>query len=222
MAHQEALEVEVLIGVLTAVTLILLFLFLVILVYSKRQKFLQSPGASRTLNPFPAVQINMKELLTTSASAASPANLHTAPDLGYSDPHYYQQQQFEDCRSKWHSTGHMDLNQQKSILRSSGTITANPLCSEYASVDIQNINATAHYRTMHQTSGLPPVPVSGSGAPSPATAGAYNLGHYFPRVSSEPPSRKSYQTTGRNGDPLKVLYISAIFSSPPLYIFPFL
>ena len=59
-------EVEVLIGILTAVTLILLFLFLVVLVYSKRQKFLQSPTSrSGVLNPFP-VQINMKELLTAS------------------------------------------------------------------------------------------------------------------------------------------------------------
>ena len=60
-----ALEIEVLIGVLTAVTFILLCLFLVILCYSKRQKFLHSP-TTRALNPFPAVQINMKELLTAS------------------------------------------------------------------------------------------------------------------------------------------------------------
>ena len=46
----------------------------------------------------------------------------------------------------------------------------------------------------------PPAPVS------PAPGGSYNLGHYFPRVSSEPPSRKSYQTASRNGDPLKVRY----------------
>ena len=53
----------------------------------------------------------------------------------------------------------------------------------------------------------PPAPVS------PAPGGAYNLGHYFPRVSSEPPSRKSYQTASRNGDPLKVSSLPCFFFS---------
>ena len=52
----------------------------------------------------------------------------------------------------------------------------------------------------------PPAPVS------PAPGGTYNLGHYFPRVSSEPPSRKSYQTASRNGDPLKVSSLPCFFS----------
>ena len=49
-------EVEILIGVLTAVTLLLLFLFVVVLAYSRRQKLLNSPTSR---SPFP-VQINMK------------------------------------------------------------------------------------------------------------------------------------------------------------------
>ena len=54
-----SIEMEVLIGALTAVTLLLLFLFVsIVFIYSKRQKFLNSP-TSRSLNPFP-VQINMK------------------------------------------------------------------------------------------------------------------------------------------------------------------
>lgn len=52
------MHLEIIIGVLTAVTLLLLFLFVSVLLYSRRQKFLQSP-TSRSLNPFP-VQINMK------------------------------------------------------------------------------------------------------------------------------------------------------------------
>ena len=57
-------EIEVLIGVLTAVTLLLLFLFIVVLAYSRRQKLLNSP-ASRS--PFP-VQINMKVSLNRGLS----------------------------------------------------------------------------------------------------------------------------------------------------------
>ena len=52
------MHLEIIIGVLTAVTLLLLFLFVSVLLYSRRQKFLQSP-TSRSLNPFP-VQLNMK------------------------------------------------------------------------------------------------------------------------------------------------------------------
>ena len=58
---------------------------------------------------------------------------------------------FEECRSKWHSTGHMDFTQNRTPvpLRTSmqpTNITNNPLCSEYASVDIQNIS---HYRLFY-------------------------------------------------------------------------
>ena len=56
-----------------------------------------------------------------------------------------------------------------------------------------------YYRSL---TAQPPAPAA---APVPAApASSYNLGHYFPRVASEPPSRKSYQTATRNGDPLKV------------------
>lgn len=192
----QAVEVEVLIGVLTAVTLILFFLFLVILAYSKRQKFLQSP-ASRALNPFPAVQINMKELLSASPMLSGETSQGNPLTMEYEHPPV-----FEDCRSKWHSTGHMDFTSSQQVVRSSvpqqAHITSNPLCSEYASVDIQNI-ASHHYRTL-QASTVNPTAVVQTNEPS----STYNLGHYFPRVSSEPPSRKSYQTASRNGDPLKV------------------
>jgi hypothetical protein len=226
------IEVEVLIGVLTAVTLLLLFMFLVILLYSRRQKFLQHSPTSRggALNPFP-VQINMKELLTSSPILLSSTGGHQSPpmhlaeydqQMAFIDPQNNQQQRsFEDCRSKWHSTGHVaDLTASargfRSSLNSTSNITANPLCSEYASVDIQNIN---HYRSLQQGGG-------GAGPPPPAppqvlppqvpmtNPTTYNLGHYFPRVSSEPPTRKSYQqqtssnsttTAARNGD-LKVSF----------------
>ena len=82
-----------------------------------------------------------------------------------------------------------------SLPATSANLIQNPLCSEYASVDIQNIN---HYRSLQP----PCVPVTAT--PPTATPASYNLGHYFPRVASEPPSRKSYQTSNRNGDPLKV------------------
>ena len=49
-------EIEILIGILTAVTLLLFFLFIVVLAYSRRQKLLNSPTSR---SPFP-VQINMK------------------------------------------------------------------------------------------------------------------------------------------------------------------
>ena len=204
------MEGEVLIGILTAVTLILLGLFLVILVYSKhRQKFHQSPAT--TLNPYPAVQINMKELLTGSPVLSggqispNPINVNA---------------EFEDYmgghqRSKWHSTGHMDYNPRtfrtsnSSVVKPGCNITSNPMGSEYASVDIQNIG-NGHYRSLQERPGLPPAAPPGSGGGgAPATAtGTYNLGHFFPRVSSEPPSRKSYQapSANRNGDPLKVSF----------------
>lgn len=180
-------------------TLILFFLFLVVLLYSKRQKFLQSPGTTRVLNPFPAVQINMKELLADSPTVLSGETSQHNP-LGLDYEHHHPAV-FEDCRSKWHSTGHMEFLQTARTpaqLRSSmqaTNITNNPLCSEYASVDITS------YRTL---SGPPPPSVNVAPV-SPSPAASYNLGHYFPRVSSEPPSRKSYQTGGRNGDPLKVI-----------------
>ena len=191
------LEGEVLIGILTAVTLILLGLFLVILVYSKRQK-LQSPRGT-TLHPFPAVQINMKELLT-----ASP--LLNGENSGHS-PNPINVSEFEECRSKWHSTGHMEFNPRttyrSSVPAASAThITHNPLCSEYASVDIQQIG---HYRSLQGPVPPPPPPNTAATATS-SNANTYNLGHFFPRVSSEPPSRKSYQTANRSGDPLKVSF----------------
>lgn len=156
-----ALEVEVLIGVLSAVTFILLFMFLMILVYSRRQKFLQSP-ASRGSGPFP-VQINMKELLTASPLLSGETSSHSpnlltmghAPGSSDYDQFMIQDQRtFEECRSKWHSTGHVASTSKadfgrpplfRSSLQSGPTITANPLCSEYASVDIQNIG---HYRSI--------------------------------------------------------------------------
>lgn len=57
-AENNSVYLEIIIGVLTAVTLLLLFLFIAVLMYSRRQKFLNSP-TSRSLNPFP-VQLNMK------------------------------------------------------------------------------------------------------------------------------------------------------------------
>ena len=208
------MEGEVLIGILTAVTLILLGLFLVILVYSKhRQKLHQSPAT--TLNPYPAVQINMKELLTTSPILSGG---HVSPNL------INVNSEFEDCiggggqqqqRSKWHSTGHMDYNPRtfrtscSSVVKPGYNITSNPMGSEYASVDIQNIGS-GHYRSLQERPILPPAAPASSHAPVSAAVatGTYNLGHFFPRVSSEPPSRKSYQTpsSNRNGDPLKVSF----------------
>ena len=154
----------------------------------------------------------MKELLTASPilSGEQTHQIHQNPltvNVGYDQPpNQGHQPIFEDCRSKWHSTGHMDFNQTqtpvplRSSMQGTANITNNPMCSEYASVDIQNIG---HYRTLQ-----PPMPPpAGLVSPAPVggnTQGSYNLGHYFPRVSSEPPSRKSYQTTTRNGDPLKV------------------
>ena len=111
------------------------------------------------------------------------------------------QRAFEECRSKWHSTGHVPTLSttgfRTSLPATSTNLIQNPLCSEYASVDIQNIN---HYRSLQ-----PPCVIPVTATPPTATpAASYNLGHYFPRVASEPPSRKSYQTSNRNGDPLKV------------------
>merc|ERR1719510_1622674 len=244
MSSSQPVEIEVLIGILTAVTLILLFLFLVVLVYSKRRKFLQSPTSRRAvLNPFP-VQINMKELLTaspilsggeTTNSQHSPNPMTMAVTAPGPPPEYehmmttsnnmlvdhHQQHQratFEECRSKWHSTGHVPTlttagfrTSLPTASVSSGTahghcaavvtsanIIQNPLCSEYASVDIQNIG---HYRTLQP----PSAPMTTAAPSNIAIPSTYNLGHYFPRVSSEPPSRKTYQTSTRNGDPLKPL-----------------
>ena len=173
------------IGVLAAVTLILLGLFLIILAYSRRQK-LQSPT---NLNPFPAVQINMKELLT-----ASP--MLSGENSGQS-PNPIAMSEFEECRSKWHSTGHMDFAPIP-YRTSTSHITQNPLCSEYASVDIQTIGP---YRSLQG-----PVPPTSAPPSAASSSGTYNLGHFFPRVSSEPPSRKSYQSANRSGDPLKVSF----------------
>ncbi len=249
-----AMEVEVVIGALTAVTLLLLFMFLMILLYSRRQKFLHSP-TSRTLHAFPP-QINMKELLT--ASPVLSGSSHSPNPLASMDYEQYrhevqqqhqqlqqptrtffleQQQQaarsFEDCRSKWHSTGHVaDLGPTaastgfrgfgRSSMASTANITSNPMCSEYASVDVQNLGGVGGsgvvIRGMHPssatTAGLPilplqaaplqPPPPPQNEQPQPQTA--YNLGSYFPRVSSEPPQRKSYQNaaSGNRASDLKV------------------
>ena len=84
----------------------------------------------------------------------------------------------------------------------SGNIIQNPLCSEYASVDIQNIN---HYRSLQPPNAAPAAMNAPSTSNASAAPASYNLGHYFPRVNSEPPTRKNYQTTVRNiADPLKV------------------
>ena len=84
----------------------------------------------------------------------------------------------------------------------SGNIIQNPLCSEYASVDIQNIN---HYRSLQPPNAAPAAMNAPSSSNASAAPASYNLGHYFPRVNSEPPTRKNYQTTVRNiTDPLKV------------------
>jgi hypothetical protein len=101
-----------------------------------------------------------------------------------------------------------------------GNITANPgssvvLCSEYASVDIQNLaghdngnNSSPRFivvnqqQQQQQQGGKPQLCVVRSNNPG---APVYNLGNYFPRVASEPPTRKSYHTSPRDRD-MKVRY----------------
>ena len=95
------------------------------------------------------------------------------------------------------------------------------LCSEYASVDIQNLAGNndngnsprfivvnqqqqqmqqqqqQQQQLLQQQGGKPQLCVVRSnnvGAP------VYNLGNYFPRVASEPPTRKSYHTSPRDRD----------------------
>jgi hypothetical protein len=75
-ATENSAHLEVIIGVLTAVTLLLLFLFVAVLMYSRRQKLLNSP-TSRSLNPFP-VQLNMKDLLMNMSSPNS-AGIQCSP-----------------------------------------------------------------------------------------------------------------------------------------------
>lgn len=236
---------EILIGVLTAVTLLLLFLFIAIIVYSRRQKFLHSP-TSRSLNPFP-VQINMKDLLMnlspsshahlSAASSSSPPNITTNPNYNENDtattsfyePFIPPQSQFtdpqvldQDLRTKWHSTGHMTTNHNFRTSLTNGNSVA-----EYASVDIQNLTSTGsgngptapmnssltnihHYRSLQGSSsafggapnqqqilapGLTLATTTNGTKLKRASPQVYNLGNYFPRVSSEPPQRKSYNTT---------------------------
>ncbi|XP_059092604.1 discoidin domain-containing receptor 2-like [Tigriopus californicus] len=269
---ENSVYLEVIIGVLTAVTLLLLFLFIVVLWYSRRQKLLHSP-TSRSLNPFP-VQLNMKDLLmnfSTTPNAAnsgetelvassnlmvsSPANITTNPnymngttadeittsfyDTFRGQPIYEEHQVLEDARTKWHSTGHVP--ESRSHFRSSLTtapgntlamagsgMLVNNNVTEYASVDIQSMTAAnngmsrfqgptagtftagqhSNYRSLQPQSnpsgGLLRGPLHNNKQTLPQQQHphqqqVFNLGNYFPRVSSEPPSRKSYGSVSTNG-----------------------
>ena len=131
----------------------------------------------------------------------------------------------DDLRTKWHSTGHVPDTFRTSLL-SATTNNHAPVAArngvEYASVDIQNLNGNAgagapHIMAsslvnLHNFRSLKPAAGPGCLAPpplphAPPTAAAktmtrpqqiYNLGNYFPKVASEPPSRKSYNNRERD------------------------
>ncbi|CAB4057191.1 DDR2 [Lepeophtheirus salmonis] len=224
------MEMEILVGILTAITLLLLFLFIAVLLYSRRQKFLNSP-TSRSLNPFQ--EINMKDLLlnispttaqdpiasTTVVLSSSGAPITTtitgSGSLDDSGRHsasnheegifnnFYDQYHaplFEESRPRWHSATQLPdaATAAKHRLSNNNNAFRTPsMTSEYASVDIQNL--TEKPGGTHNLGGVKTLGNAGNNSNN--TLGGcyvegrrYNLGQFFPRIASDPPSRKAYTT----------------------------
>ena len=235
-ASEDNTHLEIIIGVLTAVSLLLLFLFILFFMYSRRQKYLSSPS-SRSLNPFP-VQMNMKDLLMNLSPTSTPVMANGSliqlpngpspvmPNIT-SNPNYtndsncevvaetsttsYYASPFqksilsapmlEDSRNKWYSTGHVPGppgNRSSTFKSGHRNKMGLPSGSEYASVDVQDITQhglDGNYRSLQQPHLQNQIRVHTKPKPSKVSQqqAIYNLGNYFPRISSEPPQRKQYR-----------------------------
>ncbi len=119
---------EVVVGVLTAFTLLLLCLFLGLLfAYSRRQKTGGGDSSScrRSLNPFPAAaQVNMKDLLLT----LSPSGHHGLASLA-------QQQQQQQPNTSSSSSGAPSASSSSSSSNNKANITPNPGYYSFAAPD---------------------------------------------------------------------------------------
>nr|CAD7398615.1 unnamed protein product [Timema poppensis] len=191
--------VEVVIGVLTAIMLLLLVVFVVILVLSRRQKLQGSPTILR--NPF-GVTINMKDLLMNLAPVNSGGMVHVSshPTPGSQDPP-------SDPPSLTFEQYHSPLvnsyyGPNYATLRSNSN--SNPDEPE------RNIEPEEPEEDKIPTPSPTPAtpPVTGSfnslqfrSLQTPSSGGPRNqvidLSSYFPRVATDPPSRKRYHTAPR-------------------------
>ncbi|XP_021920261.1 discoidin domain-containing receptor 2-like isoform X2 [Zootermopsis nevadensis] len=188
--------VEVVIGGLTAIMLLLLIVFVVILVLSRRQKLQGSPTILR--NPF-GVTINMKDLLMNLAPVNSNGMVHVSnhPTPASQDPpsdppsltfeqyrsplvNTYYGPNYATLRSNTDRDGSVSMPEETERQESDDTVTKTPTPPP----------ATGSFSSL-QFRSLQTTPVVGP------KSQVINLCNYFPRVASDPPSRKRYHTAPR-------------------------
>ena len=125
--------------------------------------------------------------------------------------------------SKWNSTGHVAFHAPSSTFRTSlNNEYASVDITNGGGGGNNNNSGNSHYRSLQPPHLIgttaanqffhgelppppppPPPPLPNAGCLTSATSqghqqqGIYNLGHYFPRVASEPPTRKLYHTSSR-------------------------
>ncbi|XP_068082101.1 discoidin domain-containing receptor 2 [Anabrus simplex] len=192
--------VEVVIGVLTAIMLLLLIVFVVILVLSRRQKLQGSPTILR--NPF-GVTINMKDLLMNLAPVNSNGMVHVSshPTPASQDPPSDPPSlTFEQYRSplvnSYYGPNYATLR-TNTASNSEGMPSIpdeterNEVVDEAApKTPTSPPVATGSFSSL-QFRSLQTTPVVGP------RSQVINLSNYFPRVASDPPSRKRYHTAPR-------------------------
>ncbi|XP_019870769.2 discoidin domain-containing receptor 2 [Aethina tumida] len=190
--------VEIIIGVLTAITLLLLIVFVIVLIVNKRHKLQGSPTLLR--NPF-GVTINMKDLLMNFSSNNNGNNANIShpitPVSQQEPPAATDPPSFEQYRS--------------------------PLVANYYTPNYATLRCSSALDDQETPPDVPPLPDSptlhqspiggGGGGQSPSPlhyrslqstpatinpkSKMINLGNYFPSVATDPPNRKRYHTAPR-------------------------
>ncbi|KDR19267.1 Discoidin domain-containing receptor 2, partial [Zootermopsis nevadensis] len=182
--------VEVVIGGLTAIMLLLLIVFVVILVLSRRQKLQGSPTILR--NPFGDLLMNLAPVNSngmvhvsnhpTPASQDPPSDPPSLTFEQYRSPlvNTYYGPNYATLRSNTDRDGSVSMPEETERQESDDTVTKTPTPPP----------ATGSFSSL-QFRSLQTTPVVGP------KSQVINLCNYFPRVASDPPSRKRYHTAPR-------------------------
>ncbi|KAF5282399.1 hypothetical protein FQA39_LY17596 [Lamprigera yunnana] len=183
--------VEVIVGVLTAIMLLLLIVFVIILILSRRNKFQGSPSLLR--NPF-GVTINMKDLLMNLSSGNNlNSNSHPITPVSQGPPSDPPSASLEEYKSSL-----IDLYYASN--------SNNPRCSSSVEDDSEEppeVPPLPSAQSLEQNS-TPPSETSPTyyksleNTPNHGSkSNMINLGNYFPKITTDAPGRKLYNTAPR-------------------------
>ncbi|KAK4877698.1 hypothetical protein RN001_010204 [Aquatica leii] len=184
--------VEVIVGVLTAIMLLLLTVFVIILILSRRNKFQGSPSLLR--NPF-GVTINMKDLLMNLSSGNNvTANSHPITPVSQGPPSDLPSESFEEFKSPlvdlYYSPNSNTARCSSSLDDESEEPPEVPPLPSVQSLEEDPVapvgsSPPAYYRSLQNTPNHSP------------KSNMINLGNYFPKIATDPPNRKLYHTAPR-------------------------